>query len=194
MGFVFAAGCGDDDEKKETQTVTHEINGDVDFTKYKTFDLVDPLGGETEDDAGVSDAGDDGDAPFELGEINAEILTEIEAQMTGLGLSRDETSPDLRVSYFVNKEAAETSVTFYDAFYGYYWGYEFTWTVNIEYDAGTMIIDVVDLGSSPNSTDDVLAFRGIAEGVLAKDQDVRLMQMRNAVDAVFKGWPTEEED
>jgi hypothetical protein len=167
--------------------VRHEINEDVDFSTYQTFDLVDPMAGEPEEDAGVSDAGDD--APLELDEINDQILTEIENQMTELGLTRDEADPDLKVSYYVNENSSETSVTFYDYFYGYYWGYEFTWTVNIEYDAGTMIIDVVDVGQSPN----VLAFRGTAEGVLAGNQDVRLIQMRNAVDAVFAGWPSEEE-
>ena len=181
-------GCSDD-EKQETQTVKHEINEDVDFSTYKTFDLVDPIGGETEGDAGVSDAGD---APLDLEDINAEILSEIETQMEGLGLTRDKADPDLMVSYFTNEDPSKTSVTFYDYFYGYYWGYEFTWTVNVEYDAGTLIIDVVDLGDSPDVKDDVLAFRGTAEGVLAQNQDVRLMQMRNAVDAVFKGWPSEE--
>ena len=39
-------------------------------------------------------------------------------------------------------------------------------------DAGTMIIDVVDIGQTPN----VLAFRGTAEGVLAGEQDIEDVQ------------------
>jgi hypothetical protein len=40
--------------------------------------------------------------------------------------------------------------------------------------------------------DDVLAFRGIVEGIAGQTLEVALLQVRNAVDAVFAGWPETE--
>lgn len=189
--FAFSAfGCDEEEEEEKLQTVTYEINDEVDFAQYETFSIVNPLAGtEGEDaDAGVEDGGVS-DAPFGIEDINAEVLAEIETQMTGLGMTVDDSDPNLMVTYYAKKESYTDPVTFYDYYYGPYWGYEYTWTMEVEYDVGTMIVDVVDLGTSADSDDDLLVFRGIAEGVFGQDPGFQLLQVRNAVYAVFQGWP-----
>jgi hypothetical protein len=189
--MLCALGCSEEESTESTQTVEHEINDEADFSQFRTFTVVDPSAeaaeGETDSDA--ADAGVE-EPPYNLADLNAEVLTEIDAQMTGLGLTRDDDAADLSVTYFAKKETFEDYVTFYDAYYGWYWGYEYTWTMEVEYDTGTLIIDVVDLGASDGVGDDLLVFRGIAEGLLGSDKDVQLLQIRNAVDAIFEGWPT----
>ena len=192
LAFGTVIGCDDDDDENSgPQTVSHEINEDLDFSLYETFNIADPDEGGEPADGGVSDGGavppDDYDA------IKDEFITEITRQMVELGLTEVEEDPDLRVSVFVKSEESDSDVTFYSYYYGYYWGYEYTWTVNVEYMYGTIIIDVVDLGTDDGETDDVLAFRGVVEGISGQILDVVLMQIRNSVDAVFAGWPVTED-
>lgn len=188
------AGCDDDDDDNSgPQTVSWEINEDVDFSLYETFNIVDSDEDTEPADGGVSDGGVE--PPDDYERMEEEFITEITRQMEELGLAEVEEDPDLSVSVFVKTEETDSDVTFYSYYYGYYWGYEYTWTVNVEYMYGTVIIDVVDLGDDNDiSNDDVLAFRGIVEGISGQILDVALLQIRNAVNAVFAGWPVTEEE
>ncbi len=196
--FAFGLGCTSDDDDPSYKSIDHEINEDLDFTTYKTFDIVDPLGDAPGDidagagDGGTSEPGDD--APGALVELNDEIQAAIETEMLALGLTRDTVNPDLMASPLVRVSSGTETVGFYDYFYGFYWGYEYTWTIDVDYELGTLIIDVVDLGDAPDGFDDVLAFRGVAEGVMAEDQAVVEIQLRNAVNAIFAGWPEPEDE
>jgi hypothetical protein len=185
--MVGSMACEDDETQKHYE-VTIEVNPDVDFSQYKTFDVVDPtedLDPEDLPDGGVG-------APEDFLALKDELLMSIVKEMEALGLTLDTENPDLMVSPFMRVEEKTGDVMFYSYFYGYYWGYEFTWTVTVDYGLGTLILDVVSLGSSPDINDDVLVFRGITEGVLGREIDVVLLQTRNAVDAIFAGWPEAE--
>jgi hypothetical protein len=185
VAMVSPMACSDDDDTQERYEVTIEVNPDVDFSQFQTFDVVDPtedLDPEDTPDGGVG-------APEDFLALKDELLMSIVKEMEALGLTLDTENPDLMVSPFMRVDEKTSDVMFYSYFYGYYWGYEYTWTVNIDYNLGTLILDVVSLGSSPDINDDVLVFRGIAEGVLGREIDVVLLQTRNAVDAIFAGWP-----
>ncbi len=190
MGMVMS--CDDDDDGKSSlQTVSYEVNSDLDFSLYETFNIVDPDEGTEPADGGVSDGGVQ--PPDDYEQMSNEFVTEIRRQMEALGLTEVEENPDLSVSVFVKSENTTSDVTFYSYYYGYYWGYEYTWTVQVDYAYGTVIIDVVDLGADDDDLDDdVLAFRGVVEGIAGQTLDVALLQIRNAVDAIFAGWPETE--
>jgi hypothetical protein len=191
LPIVTALGCDEEEEETKLQTVSYEVNGDADFELFQTFGIVDPMTGAVADgDAGTSDE-DAGvsDDPFGLSDINSEILAEIETQLTGVGLDMVTENPDLLVTYYANKDKQTDPVTFYTYYYGPYWGYEYTWTTDVTYEAGTLVIDVVDVGPTADVDDDVLVYHGVAEGVLGEDPGVQLLQVRNAVYEIFKGWP-----
>jgi hypothetical protein len=192
VAMVGPMACSDDDETQKHYEVTIEVNPDADFSQYQTFDVVDPT--EDLDPEDTPDGGVDGGvgAPEDFLALKDELLMSVVKEMEALGLTLDTENPDLMVSPFMRVDEKTSDVMFYSYFYGYYWGYEFTWTVNIDYNLGTLILDVVSLGSSPDINDDVLVFRGIAEGVLSREIDVVLLQTRNAVDAIFAGWPEAE--
>jgi hypothetical protein len=188
VAMVGPLACSDDTATQERYQVTTEVNPDTDFSEFQTFDVVDPteeLDPEDLPDGGVG-------APEDFLAIKDELLMSIVKEMEALGLTLDTENPDLKVSPFMRVDEKTGDVMFYSYFYGYYWGYEVTATVNVEYDLGTLILDVVSLGESPDINDDVLVFRGIVEGVLGREIDVVLLQTRNAVDAIFAGWPEAE--
>jgi hypothetical protein len=186
--MVGLMACSEDESTASRYEISTEVNPDVDFSAFQTFDVVDPT---TEQDPEDMPDGGDG-APEDFLRLKDELLMSIVKEMEALGLTRDTSSPDLMVSPFMRADEKTGDVQFYSYFYGYHWGYEYTWTVNVEYAYGTLIIDVVDLGADDDLDDDVLVFRGIAEGVLGRDTDVVLLQTRNAMDAIFAGWPEAE--
>ena len=183
FSFSVLSACSEEDESYNPD-ISHEINDNLDFTKYKTFSVINPL-----------DKNLDEKPPQELIDVMDELISEITRQMKELGLKEDNDNPDLQASPFVKGDYNSTPVTFYDYFYGYYWGYEYTWTVEVNYTSGSLIIDVVDThGTKDKLTDDELAFRGTVSGIMGQDIDVIQLQLRNAVDAIFKGWPKDTSD
>jgi hypothetical protein len=188
VSVVGPMACDDDETTQERYEISTEVNPDVDFSAFQTFDVVDPT--EEQDPEDMPDGGDG--APEDFLQLKDELLMSIVKEMEALGLTLDTENPDLVVSPFMRAEDKVGDVMFYSYFYGYYWGYEFTWTVDIEYKLGTIILDVVSVGDSPDISDDVLAFRGIVEGALGRELDVVLLQTRNAVNGIFAGWPEAE--
>lgn len=170
---------GDGDSQGEYEpSVEVEANPDVDLTQYSTFDIVDPAPNAT------------GDAPRQFLDFQIELEDAIVAELTGKGLTRDRTSPQLLVNPLVNIEPATGTTQFYESYYGWYWGYDAVWTVTYDYDKGSLVLDVVDRGQPDDVGDDVLVYRGAVHGLLAQDSEVIALQLRNATQAIFAEWPT----
>jgi hypothetical protein len=48
---------------------------------------------------------------------------------------------------------------------------------------------VVDQGDRADIGDDVLVYRGVADGLMAEDIEVIKLELRNAARAIFASWP-----
>ena len=81
-------------------------------------------------------------------------------------------------------------LTFYDGYYGWYYGYEYSWTTTVTYEVGTLLLDVIDRRATADVADDLLVYRGVAQGLLSQDLEVAKLQTRNATHAIFADWPT----
>lgn len=176
-GVLMGACAEDEPEPTYEPSIAVETNNEVDLSKYTTFDIVDPSPNAM------------GDPPPEFVEVQDELVNAIEAELNDKGLTRDPNSPQLLVNPLVNVQQATAAATFYEAYYGWYWGYQYAWTTTYEYLDGSLLIDVVDRGSPDDMADDVLVYRGVAQGLMAQDLDVIELQIRNATKAIFAQWP-----
>lgn len=166
------------DEQPEP-VVEIEINPDVDFSTYTTFDIVDPsvhIEGEPAQDFDV---------------IQTQLEQAIVTQLTDKGLTRDTEAPQLLVNPFIATSEATDQPRFYESYYGWYYGYLYTWTVKIDYTTGSLLLDVVDQGDLEDIADDVLVYRGAAIGLMAQDIEVVKLQVRNTTQAIFADWPSD---
>jgi hypothetical protein len=181
LGFAMTVGaCGDDDDDDEQDYQVQsdiEVNPDVDFSKYTSFDIVDPAPNAT------------GDPPAEFVEAQAELEKAIVAELEDHGLRRDPNSPQLLVNPLVSTKRATGARQFYEAYYGWYWGYEYLWTLEYDYIDGSLVIDVVDRGDPEDVGDDLLVYRGAVYGMMSEEIDVIKLQIRNATQAIFAEWP-----
>jgi hypothetical protein len=177
--FIATVSACDDEETGYSPEITHEVNESIDFKTFKTFSVINPLNENIENPP-----------PEKLIDIMDDLIAEIKKQMNSLGLTENTTNPDLKISPFIRSNEKTTPVIFYDYFYGYYWGYEYTWTIDVDYTMGTLILDVVAIGDAADTTDDILVFRGTVEGIMGQDTEIIKLQLRNSVDAIFKGWPS----
>jgi hypothetical protein len=159
-------------ERIYEQEIHVEINPDVDFDDYASFDVLDPVEG-----AGA------GEAPFELEEVHEQLTNAIIAELTARGLTHDTDDPALLVNPLVSVADSFDRHSFYQATYGWYWGYEHQWTVGYELRRGSLVLDVVDLDA------DLLVYRGTATDLMAEDADVIKLELRNATRTIFAGWP-----
>jgi hypothetical protein len=180
VGFAtFAGACGDDDDDEDEDyepRVEVEVNPDVDFSQYISFDIVDP-------------APTSGDPPAEYIEIKDQLEQAIIAELKDKGLRHDPNSPQLLVNPLVSIKRATDQATFYEAYYGWYWGYEYQWTVDYDYLDSSLVIDVVDRRDPGDIADDLLVYRGAVYGLMAEDVEVIKLHIRNATQAIFADWP-----
>jgi hypothetical protein len=177
---IVAPACADEDDVPDEPyqpTVETEINPDVDFSQYSSFDVIDP------------EAAVDGDPPPEFAAYQQQINDSVIAELRGEGLTHDPDDPQLLVNPFVSIEAATGAYTFYDAYWGWYYGYEYLWTLRYDYTDGSLMFDVVDRGDPDDIADDVLVYRGVAVGLLGEDPEIIKLQIRNATRAIFADWP-----
>jgi len=182
MGALLPAACEDepeDDESLFMGTVDTDINATVDFAVYTTFDIADPMaegGGEA--------------PPASYAEIRDQLFAAIDHELTEAGLTRSADNPSVIVSPFIAVDPTAQDVEFYDGYYGWYYGYEYSWTTTVTYDVGTLLLDVVDRRATADVVDDLLVYRGVAQGLLSQDIAVAKLQIRNATHAIFEDWPT----
>lgn len=181
------AGCAEDQPETDTEVevepdsdfhVEVEINHEVDFSQYTSFNIVDPT---------LAIAGN---PPPEFLEVQAELTDAIVAELRAQGLTRDTESPQLLINPLVNLEVEISLEDFYDAYYGSYWGYDYFWTVEYDYSLGSLLLDVVDRGDPEDVEDDLLVFRGAAHGMLAADIEVIEAQLEPVTREIFGRWPS----
>jgi hypothetical protein len=126
-------------------------------------------------------------------------MRSIVSEMEGRGYVRDKAAPDLLITPLVRLQDVAVAVPapWYDYYYGWYWGYGwglgFPWYPEdiIILQAGTLIIDVVDIGDRGTTKDDKLVFRGYATAILPTDPTDVSDEIRDSVSAIFDYWPTD---
>ena len=156
-------------------TVTTNINPDTDFSKFATYNFMQPLG--TDRPGGIQ-------TPLSSNLINA-----LSREMENRGYRRSDT-PDLLVNVFVNTERrmdvrqVPTTTTFHGYRHNRYttWG---SYTTEVrEYTKGTLAIDLVDVSNR------MLAWEGKALKRLNRNAtDLTQEQIGNAVSAVMAEFP-----
>jgi hypothetical protein len=178
-------GCADDEEEiPGLPYVTGVYDRTADFSEYETFDIVEP-----------EEVANDQTMPAALIEANRIAITNaIVDELEDRGYVRDEDSPHLKVTTFVRYreyEVVTERAYWQDYYYGWYWGYGYPWYNRniVEYEAGTLIIDAVEVGEPEDETDDMLVFRGVA-GAMLPERPVDLTDdIPVIVDEIFDYWP-----
>lgn len=181
------AACTEEAERHpDLPAVAGVYDMTVDFSAYETFDIVEP-----------DQLPDGGSPPISLIEANRiAVLNSIAEELEARGYVRDQVSPDLEITTFVryhDVEVVAESTYWYDYYYGWYWGYGYPWydVDLIELEAGTLVIDAVDVGRLAEESDDMLVFRGTATGLLP-DQPVDFSaQIPGVIADIFDFWPGE---
>jgi hypothetical protein len=186
IALTLFAACTEEEEEKlpELPLIYGVHDMTADFSSYRTFDVVEP-----------------GDVPADETEPKAylesnriAVIQSIVAEMEQRGYTRDQTDPDLLISPFVRLQETEVLIeeAWYDYYYGYYWGYGYPWydqdVVTLE--AGTLIIDAVDVGERENAADDKLVFRGYAAAILPTQPVDVSHEIAEAVSEIFDFWPS----
>ena len=176
-----AVACTEDDGNDSNEykpQVETSRDKNTDFTLFNTFDIIDPLENVM-------------DPPAEFLEFQDKLEAEITMQLESKGLERTQSTPDLLVNPFVAVESGSTDAGWYDAVWGYYYGYEALLVVPVDYDEGTLALDVIDTMGNDDNGDDLLVYQGWAVNLLSQDPAVVDLQMRNSVKLIFDDWPTE---
>lgn len=186
LALGLLAACTEEEEQlpPEQPLVAGVYDMTADFSSYQTFDVVEP------DD--VPDAEPAPQAYLESNRIA--VVQAIVSQMEGRGYVRDESDPDLVISPMVRLQEVEVLVeeAWYDYYYGWYWGYGYPWYDQdiVTLEAGTLIIDAVDVGERENVEDDKLVFRGYATAILPPQPTDVSHQIQEAVAEIFEFWPS----
>jgi hypothetical protein len=185
LAFTLFTGCTEEEEQiPDLPLIGGVYDMTADFSAYQTFDVVEP-----------DDVPADEPAPQSYLESNRIAVTQaIINQMEGRGYVRDEAAPDLLISPMVRLQEVEVVVeqAWYDYYYGWYWGYGYPWYDSdvITLEAGTLIIDAVDVGERENVEDDRLVFRGYATAILPTQPSDVSNEIHQAVADIFDFWPS----
>ena len=178
--------CTEEDEQlPEAPLVAGVYDMTADFASYQTFDVIQP-------DAVPADE----TAPAAYLESNRIAVTQaIIAEMEARGYVREQADPDLVISPMVRLQDVEVVAeeAWYDYYYGWYWGYGYPWydVDVITLEAGTLIIDAVDVGERENVEDDMLVFRGYATGIMPEQPTDVSDELDRAIAEIFEFWPSE---
>ena len=153
------------------QRVSVDWDHDADFTKYKTYKYV-----KSE--------------PVEDPLMDERVVAALEAQMGEKGFTKDDSNPDMIVTYHANHKENKAYVT--DSFgYGGY-GAGWRWggmgmgnstTRVITSEKGTIVIDMYDAKSKQ------MLFRGKATDTLSSKPKKNAEKINKAVTKVFKKYP-----
>lgn len=186
LAFTLIAACTEeDDQLPDTPIINAVYDMSADFSSYKTFDVIEP-----------SEVPADEPAPQAYLESNREAVVQaIVTEMEARGYVRAGADADLVITPLVRLQDVEVAVqeAWYDYYYGWYWGYGYPWYDEdiVTLEAGTLIIDAVDVGERENVEDDKLVFRGYATAVLPDQPTDVSHEISAAVADIFDHWPTE---
>ncbi len=115
------------------------------------------------------------------------IMGAVDSQLAARGWTKVNSGGDAAVSAFGRVSEQDTMQTYYDAFPGWYWGWDGMATTNvIPEHVGNLTVDVFD-GATKK-----LIWRGTAAQVLSSKPDKNERKMEDAVQDMFKHFPPKE--
>jgi len=187
LALTLFVACKDDEQPPESAAIGGVYDMTVDFRAYQTFDVVEP-----------DKVPADEPAPKAYLESNRiAVIQSIVREMEERGYVRDQADPDLLITPMVRLQEVEVVVqeVWYDYYYGWYWGYGYPWYDQdvIVLEAGTLLIDAVDVGEWDNAEDDQLVFRGYATALLPNQPVDVSDRIPEVVSDIFDLWPAESE-
>lgn len=158
----------------------------ADFSAYQTYDLVEP-----------EDLGHEGRPQGYIESNRVAVIQSILDELSQRGLVLDQSNPDLRISPFVRLTEADSvdELWWWEHYWGWYWGYSAPWYSRdiTEFEAGTLVIDAVDLGDPADPEDDRLVFRATATGLIPTEPQDVSDQIPGYVEDMFAYWPDPED-
>jgi hypothetical protein len=154
-----------------TLKVNYDYDREADFTRYETYSWI-------ESDVSAAD-----DNPL----IHQRLIRAVDAQLAAKGLRLVDSDPDLHVTYHGESENVVVldSVGYYDGWYRY-GGIGVSTTRARTYEQGTLVVDLVDVGSNR------LVWRGIATDTVASSPDAQSRQIETATQQMFRRYPPSE--
>lgn len=176
LAVITLAGCATTGPDIRT-----DFDPETDFTRYKTFGFVEPLG---TDKHGYSTL------------ITSYFKAAAQNEMQALGYTYSDTDPDLLVNFFMNMEnrsdvrsgpRISAGYGYYQYRYGLYLGFPVyeRETDTRHYKVGTLNIDVVD------AKEKRLIWEGVAEGKLSQEAlENPRPAIQSAVRQIFQHYPT----
>lgn len=131
LGLLAVTGCA------SGPTIRSNVDPSVDFTRFQTFDFMQPLSTDRE-----------GYQTF----LSRDLMAAAERELVGRGLKRTETSPDLLVNFSANLDqrlrVTQTPQPHMGNFGMHRRGFYSTWptyrTDVRQYTQGTLAVDVID--------------------------------------------------
>jgi hypothetical protein len=159
LAVLLAAGCS-------SVSVSTDFDSKADFSKYKTFGWL-----KEKESNGVNDVS---------GEMHEYIKKAVDQQLTAKGLMKATVNNDLSVVYHAgNKKELEEEEYGYGGWWGAGGG------VTIEYEKGSLVVDLVD------RRENKLVWRGTAKAVLSENPSdaEREATIDEAVEKMFKKFP-----
>ena len=183
--MLFTACDPGDEEQSVDESRSYGLyDKNAGWTAYHTFDVVQP-------------AHIIGNEHPPKGYIESNRMTMVKsiiAEMEDRGYVHDKVHPDLMISPFVRLDDIDFAGPrpWHDYYYGWYWGYHYPWDSGhiITLEAGTLIIDAVDLGERDGVEDDQLVFRGYATAILPPRPVDASDVIERAVTEIFEFWPS----
>jgi hypothetical protein len=144
LGLLAMTGCA------SGPTIRSNADQSVDFTRFRTFNFLQPLSTDRE-----------GYQSF----ISRDLMAAAERELVGLGLTRTDTNPDLLVNFAANLDqrlrVTQTPQSSRGGFGTHRRGFYSTWpsyrTDVRQYTQGTLVVDVINASSMQ------LVWEGVAE-------------------------------
>jgi hypothetical protein len=144
LGLLAMTGCA------SGPTIRSNADQSVDFTRFRTFNFLQPLSTDRE-----------GYQSF----ISRDLMAAAERELVGLGLTRTDTNPDLLVNFAANLDqrlrVTQTPQSNMGSFGTHRRGFYSTWpsyrTDVRQYTQGTLVVDVINASSMQ------LVWEGMAE-------------------------------
>lgn len=153
------------------QKISVDWDHDVDFSTYKSYRYV-----QTE--------------PVEDPLMDERVVAALDSEIAKKGLTRDESNPDMVVTYHANHKETQAYVT--DSFgyggYGAGWrwggmGMGTSTTRAITHQKGTIVVDMYDAESKQ------MLFRGMATDTLSSKPKKNAEKINKAMTKLFKKYP-----
>lgn len=169
LGVGLVAGCS-------TMKLKSQLADGADMSAYGTFQIHEIVDEDT-DAANVN--------MDNVERIQASIASALE----GLGYEQSDT-PDLKVAMYLKIEKRQgqypayyTGPSYFGHFYGYNYGPRYRKEVTLEYNEGTLIVDLVD------EADNELVWQGIIEDEFFPTKELTDADIRQTIGKLFKGFP-----